>query len=77
MEPNVSVPIENPTRPADVADADPADDPLEPCSRFHGFFVTPPNHLSPCASAPIDNLANSTAPAFSSRSMAVQVYVGT
>src|SRR5215207_890185 len=66
IEPSVSVPIENPTRPAAVADAGPAEEPLEPCcvsSGCHGFRVTPPNHLGPCASAPIDNFATSTAPA--------------
>jgi hypothetical protein len=31
IEPRVSVPIENPTRPAEVADAEPADEPLEDC----------------------------------------------
>ena len=30
MEPRVSLPIENPTRPAAVADAGPAEDPLDP-----------------------------------------------
>ena len=47
IEPNVSVPIENPTSPADVADADPAEDPLEPSSKFQGFLVFPPNQTSP------------------------------
>src|SRR5262245_2327318 len=47
IEPSVSVPIEKPTSPAAVADAGPADEPLDPCSRFHGFLVTPPNHWSP------------------------------
>src|SRR5688572_22012053 len=58
IEPSVSVPIENPTKPAAVADAGPADEPLEPCcasSGCHGFRVTPANHRAPCASAPIDN----------------------
>src|SRR5690606_26585058 len=66
MEPNVSVPIEKATRPATVADALPADDPLEPCFRSQGFLVTPPNQMSPIARAPSENLATSTAPASSS-----------
>jgi hypothetical protein len=32
IEPQVSVPIEKPTRPAAVAEAEPAEEPLEPCS---------------------------------------------
>src|SRR5260370_3316159 len=76
METSVSVPTETPTRPPDVAAADPADDPLEPCSMFHGFLVMPPNHRSPCASAPIDNFASRTAPALSRRSITVAVYSG-
>ena len=30
IEPSVSLPIANPTRPADAAEAGPADDPLDP-----------------------------------------------
>src|SRR6202171_5462306 len=60
-------PIANATQPAAVADAEPAEEPLEPCSAFQGFRVIPPNHLSPCASAPNVSLATSTAPAASSR----------
>src|SRR5947208_9269116 len=67
MLPSVSVPMANPTRPATVADADPADEPLEPCFGFHGLRVIPPNHMSPIASAPSESLATSTAPASSSR----------
>src|SRR5262245_34198948 len=52
IEPSVSVPIEKATKPAIVPDADPAEEPLEPCLRFHGFFVTPPYHISPMARAP-------------------------
>src|SRR4030088_688349 len=63
IEPRVSVPMENPTRPAAVADAGPADEPLEPCTTFHGFLVVPPNQMSPCASSPRVSLAMSTAPA--------------
>src|SRR5438270_11902445 len=64
MEPNVSVPMVNGRRPATTDAAEPADDPLEPCCRFHGFFVSPPNHLLLYASAPSDSFAQSTAPAF-------------
>src|SRR5205807_6822744 len=71
MEPSVSVPTEKPTRPAAVADAGPAEDPLELSSKFQGVLVMPPNHRPPCASAPIDNFATSTAPAFSRRSTTV------
>src|SRR5579875_2761253 len=64
IEPYVSVPIAKGTSPATVADADPAEEPLEPCFKFHGFLVCPPNHISSIASSPIDNLATNTAPAF-------------
>src|SRR5256885_7802683 len=67
IEPSVSLPTENPTRPAAVADAGPADDPLEPWSTFHGFFVVAPNQISPCASSPRVSLATRTAPASSRR----------
>src|SRR6478736_3943308 len=67
MEPSVSDPMANATQPAAVADADPADEPLDPCFVFQGFRVMPPNHLSPCASAPSVSLATSTAPAASRR----------
>src|SRR5215467_10933065 len=67
IEPRVSDPMANATQPAAVADADPADDPLDPCLVFHGLRVMPPNHLSPCARAPSVSLATSTAPAASSR----------
>ena len=63
IEPRVSVPIENPTRPAAVAEPGPADEPLDPCSVFQGFRVRPPNQRSPCARAPMVSLATSTAPA--------------
>src|SRR5437660_9502366 len=71
IEPHVSVPMANPTSPAEVAEADPADDPLEPCFRFQGFFVVPPNQTSPQASSPMLSLATSTAPASSSLLMTV------
>src|SRR6187397_875550 len=63
IEPNVSVPIVNGNKPATTDAADPADEPLDPCFKFHGFFVSPPNHLLLNARAPNDNLAQSTAPA--------------
>src|SRR5258708_6377503 len=67
IEPSVSDPMANATQPAAVAEAEPADDPLEPCFVFQGLRVMPPNHLSPCASAPSVSLATSTAPALSRR----------
>jgi len=42
MEPSVSLPIAKPTNPAAVVAAEPAEEPLEPCSRFQGFRVRPP-----------------------------------
>src|SRR3954464_3596010 len=67
IDPSVSDPIANPTHPAAVAEAEPADDPLEPCSGFQGLRVIPPNHLSPMASAPSVGFATRTAPAASRR----------
>ena len=40
------------------AEEGPADDPLDPCVRFHGFFVCPPNHWSPLASSPVGQLGD-------------------
>src|ERR1039458_7555136 len=86
IEPRVSVPSEKPTRPAAVEEADPAEDPLEPrsyspfaraASLGHGLLVWPLNHRSPCASAPMDSFAISTAPALYSRSTQVASYSGT
>src|SRR5215472_12075867 len=77
IEPRVSVPREKPTRPAAVAEAEPAEDPLDPRSRFQGFLVRPSNQRSPCASAPMDSFAMSTAPALVSRSTGVQSLSGT
>src|SRR6266404_3679530 len=74
IEPSVSVPIEKPTSPAAVAAAGPADEPLDPrrsSSGAQGLRVTPPNHLGPCASAPIESLATKTAPASRRRSTTV------
>src|SRR5436190_14966397 len=67
MEPKVSEPMLKATQPAAVAEAGPAEEPLEPCAGFHGLRVRPPYHLSPWASAPSVSLATSTAPALSSR----------
>src|SRR5216683_3717134 len=57
IEPRVSLPIPNPMSPPAVADAGPADDPLEPWSTFQGFFVMPPYQMSPWASSPSVSLA--------------------
>src|SRR5229473_5029257 len=62
IEPSVSEPMLKATQPAAVADAGPADDPLEPCAGFHGLRVFPPNHTSPSASAPRVSFATKTAP---------------
>jgi hypothetical protein len=43
IEPSVSDPMLNATHPAAVADAGPADEPLEPWRGFHGLRVMPPN----------------------------------
>src|SRR5215467_720817 len=67
MDPSDSEPMAKATQPAAVAEADPADDPLDPCLLFQGLRVMPPNHLSPWASAPSVSLATSTAPAASRR----------
>src|SRR5260370_42300008 len=77
IEPSVSVPIENPTRPAEVAAAGPAEEPLDPrrsSSGTQGFRVTPPNHFGPCASAPMESFTTSTAPASRRRSTTVASY---
>ena len=71
MEPSVSVPTEKATRPAAVAAPGPADEPLEPRAGAQGLRVMPPNQTLPRASAPIDSLATSTAPAASNRSITV------
>src|SRR5437867_4179218 len=71
MLPQVSVPIANPRRPAAVAAAEPAEEPLEPWSGFQGFLVMPPNQTSPQASSPTVVLATSTAPASSRRETTV------
>src|SRR5260221_9370138 len=63
MEPYVSEPMANGMSPAAVAAAGPAEEPLEPCFRFHGLRVMPPYQCSPIASSPSVSLATSTAPA--------------
>src|SRR5215471_10893627 len=77
IDPRVSVPIEKPTRPADVAEPGPAEEPLELWSGDHGLRVEPPYQTPPCASAPIDSFATSTAPASRSRSTTVASRSGT
>src|SRR5712671_3748583 len=49
MLPSVSEPMPKPMSPATVADADPADDPLDPSFGSHGLRVMPPNQTSPIA----------------------------
>jgi hypothetical protein len=71
MEPSVSDPIANGTNPAATAEADPADDPLDPSAGAHGLRVLPPNQTSPIANSPRLNFATSTAPAASNRSITV------
>src|SRR5947209_18271905 len=66
MLPPVSLPIENPTRPAAVAAPGPALEPDAPSSSSHGFMVCPPNHMSFNARAPKLSFAIRTAPALSS-----------
>ena len=46
IEPRVSVPIENAQRPAAVAEADPALEPLDPSFTFQGLRVRPPYQMS-------------------------------
>src|SRR5262244_981292 len=67
MDPFVSEPMLKPTHPAAVADAGPADDPLDPVSVFHGLRVRSFHQRSPCAREPSVNLATRIAPASSSR----------
>src|SRR4051794_9857433 len=71
MLPSVSLPSAKPTKPAATAEAEPADDPLDPRRGSQGLRVLPPNHWSPMASAPSVSLAISTAPASSSRAATV------
>ena len=63
IEPIVSVPIANATRPAAVAAAGPHDEPPLPVEGSQGLRVWPPNQRSPLASAPVASLATRTAPA--------------
>ena len=70
MLPRTSVPMENPTSPAAVAAAEPAEEPPVPRSGFQGFLVWPPNQTSP-PTPPFDSLATSTAPASSRRAATV------
>ena len=52
IEPSVSEPIANGTSPAATALAEPAEEPLLPCSGLYGLRVLPPCQRSPMASAP-------------------------
>src|SRR3954471_14903028 len=70
IEPFVSEPMLKPTHPAAVADAGPADEPLDPglsCSGIHGFRVYCAHQWLPCASDPSVSLATRIAPAASRR----------
>src|SRR6516165_2404646 len=69
IEPSVSEPMAKANRPAEVPAAEPAEDPLDPSSRFHGLRVLPPYQTSPIASSPRVVLATSTAPALARRWM--------
>src|SRR4051794_37191064 len=71
IEPSVSVPSVKPNNPAAVDAADPALDPLDVCSVFHGVLVMPLNQSPPCASAPIESFDISTAPELRRRSTTV------
>ena len=73
IEPHVSLPIAKGTRPATVAEADPAEEPLLPSYKFQGFLVLPPYQTSPQAKAPKVNFATKTAPASSSFFITVAV----
>src|SRR5215471_6971428 len=77
IEPSVSLPIANPTRPAAVAAAEPALEPREPSCVFHGLRVCPPYQMSPYASAPTLVLPSSTAPAASRRATTRALVSGT
>src|SRR5512146_1773165 len=70
IDPFVSDPMLKPTQPAAVAEAGPADEPLDPgdcCSGIHGLRVYPFHQWLPCASEPSVSLATRIAPASSSR----------
>src|SRR5262249_44810591 len=71
IEQRVSVPSVKPTSPAAVAEQEPADEPLDSVSGFHGLRVVPPNQTPPWASDPIESFATSTAPASRRRSTTV------
>src|SRR6266487_2916915 len=71
IEPYVSEPMPKGINPAAVAADEPAEEPLEPCLRFHGLRVLPPNHVSSIASSPSVVFATRTAPAASRRLVTV------
>src|SRR5258708_40347638 len=62
IEPSVSEPMLNATQPATVADAAPADEPVEPFLGFPGLRVIPLHRWSPTAQAPSVRFATGTAP---------------
>src|SRR2546428_10583594 len=64
IEPHASAAIAKGTKPADVAAEDPAEEPLEPCFRFHGFLVMAPYQTSMYDSSPSESFATNIAPAF-------------
>src|SRR4051812_37313994 len=76
MLPPVSLPTENATSPAAVAEPGPALEPDAPSSISHGFIVWPPNQMSFSASAPKLSLAMSTAPAALSRATTTESALG-
>src|SRR2546430_3698621 len=71
IEPSVSVPILKPTRPAAVAEAGPAEDPLLDRVTSQGQRVVPPNQRAPLANSPEANFPIRIAPA--SRSLRTTV----
>src|SRR6056297_3631050 len=66
MEPKVSVPKAKGTSPADVAEPEPAEEPLAPWVVSQGFLVLPSNQTSPRDKAPDTSLVTTMAPASSS-----------
>src|SRR5262245_6570646 len=77
MLPPVSLPTENPTRPAAVAAPGPQLEPDAPSSSSHGFIVWSPNQRSLSASAPNASFAIRTAPALFNRATTAESAAGT
>src|SRR5260370_42007980 len=67
IEPRVSDPMAKPTHPDEVAEADPADERLEPCSSFHGFRVRAPNPLWAVCKGPPLSFSNGVPPRYRGR----------